>query len=422
MTSVHPGLRILGVSSRLKTLLVLLGFVLGAGILFDGSGDGAHGSQRVAADATPSTTSPAAHSGYAWPPTTTTWTTVPPPRSFDLVATGDVLLHSPLWEQASVDAAAQGRPGYDFAPMLAGVEPLVSQADVAICHLETPLAPPGGPYSSYPSFSVPAEIAPALAEVGYDACTTASNHIYDQGADGVDRTLDGLDAAGIRHAGAARNPEEAAAVTMLDVGGAKVALLSYTYGFNGIPAPNGQTWRSNPIDEAAILGEASTARQRGADIVILALHWGDEYRHEPNAQQSHLASRLIRSPDIDLVLGHHAHVVQPVEMIDDEWVVYGMGNQIAHQASLGAASAEGLLVRFTFTEEAGGWTVTAAEFAPLLMEQTRSPMRLLDVGGMLADPSVDAALQQRLQEAWDRTTGIVHQRGAGRAGLTPIQR
>lgn len=399
---------------------MLLGLVLGAGFLFDGSGDGAHGSQRAAADATSTTAQPAASATYTWPPTTTS-TTAPPPRTFSLVATGDVLLHSPLWEQARADAAAQGQPGYDFRPMLAGVKPLVRQADVAICHLETPLAPPGGPYSSYPSFSVPPAIAPALADTGYDACTTASNHIYDQGADGVDRTLDGLDAAGIRHAGAARNPDEAAAITTLDVNGASVALLSYTYGFNGIPAPDGQTWRSNLIDETAILGEAAAARQRGADVVILALHWGDEYRHEPNAQQSDLAARVIRSPDIDLLLGHHAHVVQPVEMIDDEWVVYGMGNQVAHQASLGAASAEGLLVRFTFTEGAGGWRVTAAEFAPLLMEQTRSPMRLLDAGASLADPSVDAALRLRLQEAWDRTVKIVHLRRAAAADLEPIQ-
>jgi len=97
------------------------------------------------------------------------------PRTFTLVATGDVLLHTALWDQASADAAASGNPaGHDFGPMLAGVRPMVSGADVAICHMETPVAPPGGPFSSYPSFSVPPEIAPALAATGYDACTTAS--------------------------------------------------------------------------------------------------------------------------------------------------------------------------------------------------------------------------------------------------------
>jgi hypothetical protein len=409
--------RLLGVTvaARLRTLLLLLALVLGASLLVDGvssSHGGDQGSQVPAPE----------RSTYSWPPTSTTSTTEPPPRSFTLVATGDVLLHAPLWEQARADAAALGGSGHDFAPMLAGVEPLVSGADLAICHLETPLAPPGGPYASYPSFSVPPEIAPALAATGYDACTTASNHTYDRGADGVDRTLDTLDAAGIRHAGSARTPDEARAITMLDVERVSVALLSYTYGFNGIPAPNGEEWRSNLIDEGAILDEAARAREQGADVVVLALHWGDEYVHEPNAQQSDLAPRLIASTDIDLLLGHHAHVVQPVEMINGGWVVYGMGNKVAHQASLGPTRAEGLLVRFGFSEtDEGGWESREAEFAPLLMEQTRSPMRLLDVGSALADPEIDDDLRARLQEAWDRTVAIVYERGAAEHGLAPIE-
>ncbi len=336
-----------------------------------------------------------------------------------MVATGDVLLHTALWHQANADAGAAGTPGHDFAPLLADVRPLVSAADVAICHMETPLAPPGGPYSSYPVFSVPPEIAPALAATGYDACTTASNHTYDRGAEGVNRTLDALDAAGIRHAGSARNPQEAGATTLLDVKGATVALLSYTYGFNGIPAPGGEVWRANPIDEGRILTDAATARQRGADVVVVALHWGDEYRHEPNAQQQALAPVLIRSPDIDLLLGHHAHVVQPVEAIDGEWVVYGMGNLVSNQGSQGPEKLEGLLVRFTFTETARGWRTSAAEFAPVLTND-RGPIRVVDVGRALTDPATDANLRDRLQQAHVRTTTIVAQRGATQAGLRPI--
>jgi poly-gamma-glutamate capsule biosynthesis protein CapA/YwtB (metallophosphatase superfamily) len=341
------------------------------------------------------------------------------PRTFTLVATGDVLLHTALWHQASLDAAASGRSGYDFSPMFANIQPVVSGADVAICHMETPVAPPGGPYSSYPSFSVPPEITQALAATGYDACTTASNHTYDRGAEGVNRTLDALDAAGIGHAGSARTPQEAATTTLLDVDGVDVALISYTYGFNGIPAPGGETWRSNLIDEARILADASIARQRGADLVVVALHWGDEYRHDPNDQQNAVAPRLIRSPDIDLLLGHHAHVVQPVEAIDGEWVVYGMGNLISNQGSRGPDKLEGLLVRFTFTETTNGWRTTTAEFAPLLTDDG-GPIRILDVRRALADPATDPSLGTRLQDAHDRTTAIVDQRGATQAGLRPI--
>jgi poly-gamma-glutamate capsule biosynthesis protein CapA/YwtB (metallophosphatase superfamily) len=343
------------------------------------------------------------------------------PRTFTLVATGDVLLHTALWDQARADAAAAGNPaGHDFGPMLAGVRPLVSGADVAICHMETPVAPPGGPFSSYPSFSVPPEIASALAATGYDACTTASNHTYDRGAEGVKRTLDALDAAGIRHAGSARTPQEAGVTTLLDVDGVRLALLSYTFGFNGIPAPGGQTWRSNPIDERRILTDANTARRRGAEVVVVALHWGDEYNHDPNGQQQALAPRLIRSPDIDLLLGHHAHVVQPIEAIDNEWVVYGMGNLVSNQGSQGPDKLEGLLVRFRFTEQPDRrWRVTNAEFSAVLTDD-RGPIRVFDVRRALADPATDPSLRPRLQTAWQRTATIAAARGGPSHGLRPI--
>ncbi|MGH9231678.1 MAG: CapA family protein, partial [Acidimicrobiales bacterium] len=298
--------------------------------------------------------------------------------------------------------------------------PVVSGADVAICHMETPVAPPGGPYSSYPSFSVPPEIAPALAATGYDACTTASNHTYDRGAEGVQRTLDALDAAGIRHAGSARTPQEAGTTTLLDVEGVRLALLSYTYGFNGIPPPGGHAWRSNPIDERRILTDAGVARRRGAEVVVVALHWGDEYNHDPNGQQQALAPRLIRSPDIELLLGHHAHVVQPIEAIDNEWVVYGMGNLVSNQGSQGPDKLEGLLVRFGFTEQRdGGWRATDAEFSAVLTDD-RGPIRVLDVRRALADPATDPSLRPRLETAWHRTATIARALGGQSAGLRAL--
>jgi poly-gamma-glutamate synthesis protein (capsule biosynthesis protein) len=346
-------------------------------------------------------------------------TTTEPPRTFTVVAAGDVLLHSQLWRQAEEDAAAAGRPGRSFAALMAGVEPIVSGADLAVCHLETPLAPAEGPFSSYPAFSAPPEIAPALTATGFDACSTASNHTFDQGVEGVDRTLRTLDAAGLGHTGSARTPGEAESTTLLNANGVPVALLSYTYGFNGIPAPGGEDWRSNLIDEGRILADAAAAKQRGAEVVIVALHWGDEYGHEPSAQQQDLAPRLIRSPDIDLIWGHHTHVVQAVERIDGEWVVYGMGNMLAYQGTLGPTREEGLMVQFTFSNADGPWTVVDAAFEPLLTVR-QSPTRLVAVGRALRDPATPPEDLGRLQEAWDRTVGIVNSRGAVEAGLHPL--
>jgi Bacterial capsule synthesis protein PGA_cap len=350
----------------------------------------------------------------------TTATTAPGPRSFTLVATGDVLLHERLWEQAQADAAAGGGVAPDFRPLLAGVEPLVSGADLAVCHLETPVAGPGDAPTGYPSFSVPPEIVPALADTGFDACTTASNHTYDRGAAGVDRTLAALDAAGIAHAGSARTPDEAAAITLLPVADAEVALLSYTFGFNGIPAPAGETWRSNRIDEVRILADAAAARAAGAEVVVVALHWGEEYQPEPTPQQRTLGPALVRSPDVDLVLGHHAHVVQPVEQVGGEWVVYGMGNFVAHHSTPLPANEEGLLVRFTFTEGPAGWRAAAADYAALLVTRT-GPIRVVDVAAALATgTAVAPGDRARLREAWDRTTAAVGALGAADQGLRPI--
>ena len=103
-----------------------------------------------------------------------------------------------------------------------------------------------------------------------------------------------------------------------------------------------------------MVADAAAARQRGAEVVVVALQWGDEYEHEPNAQQQQVAPVLAQSPDIDILIGHHAHVVQPIEKIGKTWVVYGLGNLVAAHATPGDANDEGLLVRFAFTEQPDG--------------------------------------------------------------------
>ena len=142
-----------------------------------------------------------------------------PPDEFTLVATGDVLVHQ---DRALTSGARQDDGSYDFSGVLAGVAPMIGAADLAICHLETPVAPPGGPYRGYPSFAVQPEIVDALAGAGYDLCSTASNHSLDDGTEGVIRTLDALDGAGIAHTGTYRTQAESVEPRIVDVGGIKV--------------------------------------------------------------------------------------------------------------------------------------------------------------------------------------------------------
>ncbi|NEA34171.1 CapA family protein [Streptomyces sp. SID13031] len=326
------------------------------------------------------------------------------PDQLTLVATGDVLLHERLWNTAKRDGS---NGEWDFAPLLAGVKPLVEQADLALCHLETPL---GTPPAGYPLFQGPPQIVPALVKTGYDACSTASNHSFDQGAAGIDRTLKLLDKAGLKHTGTARTPEEAETPTIVTVQGVKVALLSYTYGFNGLPYPDGQTWRAGKLDVGKIKAMAQKARDNGAEIVVVSCHWGDEYSKTPNDQQRTVARQLLADSNIDLILGHHAHVVQPVEQLNGKWVVYGLGNLVAAHRQPASTKSEGLLMKFTFRKDGDRWKADA-QYAPLLMTDTL-PVRVLEVQRELAKPGSSAAKKARLELAQRRTSETVTSLGA----------
>jgi poly-gamma-glutamate synthesis protein (capsule biosynthesis protein) len=355
------------------------------------------------------------------------------------VLTGDVLLHNTVWRQARGDAAARREPGFDFRPIMAGVRPVISAADLAVCHLETPLAPTGGPYSSYPRFSVPPQITTALAWAGYDGCTTASNHSLDAGQAGVRRTLAALDRAKIAHAGSARSRPESDHPMWLEATGwpgggrsgvrhtglpvepaqpVRVAVLSYTQMLNGLSPPAGRSWIVNTIDVRAILTDAHRARVAGANLVLVALHWGVEYQHHPTPDQRRIARRLLASPDIDLVYGHHAHVVQPFQKIGGKWVAYGLGNHIADQRGLPIGTREGVLARFTFTERADGRWVSTAEYLPTYI--TTGSLRVLDLSRALADRRTTGTARSAYQRAWRDVARDVGADGGEDAGMRAI--
>ncbi|GAA4237113.1 CapA family protein [Actinomadura meridiana] len=294
---------------------------------------------------------------------------------FTVAGTGDFLLHDVVTKQAASDARARGEDGFDFSPMLAQLKPVISKTDLGVCHVETPLAPPSGPFQGYPTFSSPPQIVNAIHGLGYKTCSTASNHSLDQGEPGVRRTIDDLDEADVRHTGTALSAKEAERINILNVKGVKVAQLSYTFGTNGIPKPAGKPWIVNsPLNPERILADASRAKQAGAEIVILSLHWGEEYKHEPTSEQRGLAKTLMRSPNVDLILGCHAHVVQPYEKINGKWVVYGMGNVVANPTANTQATHEGIIAQVTFTRNSEGRWKTQPSFVPTLV--TSNPIRL----------------------------------------------
>ncbi|QIK05519.1 CapA family protein [Streptomyces sp. ID38640] len=296
-------------------------------------------------------------------------------QPFTLVAAGDVLPSDPeVLATARRDAP---HDGYDYRPMLKGVRPVISSADLALCHLDAPLGPLSGPFTGHPVLQAPPQIATALKATGYDACATASHHALDRGVPGVQRTLEALDTVGLRHTGSARDAAEGARPALLRApGGARVAQLAYTYGTGGGRRPAYAPWTVNLLDEKRIIKDAREARRAGADVVVVSPYWGTEYRTAPDARQIRLARALTASetagrPDIDLIVGTRAHTPQPYEKVNGTWVVYGLGDQLSGVMKKPRGNW-GSIARFRFAppHRAGRrWRVTTAEYLPQLVEQ-----------------------------------------------------
>jgi poly-gamma-glutamate synthesis protein (capsule biosynthesis protein) len=333
-------------------------------------------------------------------------------RTISIVSSGDILLHERLWAQAKAD----GTDGnWDFFPQFAPLEPVISSADLALCHLETPLAKLDVGYQGYPTFNAPPQITDAITKLGFDMCGTASNHSLDQGFSGLVRTIEILDAAGIPHTGTAVSQAAASKPLILDVqtahGGVKVGILSYTYGFNGFERDSDKTWSANLIDAEAIIAEAKLARSQGAEIVITKLHWGAEYTNKANEYQTTLAQQLADSGQIDLLDGSHSHSVQPIKQIKDTIVAYSHGNFVAAHREPTTIKSEGLVTRWEFVEDTSGkFSLSCVKDIPTLIRDNR-PVRVIDVNKALETGEYYGETKKRLEQAKARSDETVRALG-----------
>lgn len=261
--------------------------------------------------------------------------------SFTIVSGGDILLHM------SVNQAARAGSGYDYTQLLAGIQPWIEGADLALCALEVPIVPPGEKPSNYPAFGSPPQIADSLKALGWDGCALATNHSMDRGFPGVVSTVDNFDRVGLGRHGTARTGEESTRIQYYKVrsGGRDVVVahLSATTLTNGIPLPKGAEWSWNVVGSLGrrsvgdLVEDARRARRQGADIVVVSMHWGTEYVSQPTAEQTAVGDQLAKSGQIDLVFGNHSHVPEPVAKLAGGpggrgmWVVWSMGNTISGQ-------------------------------------------------------------------------------------------
>lgn len=275
---------------------------------------------------------------------------LPSTQKAEIVFAGDAMQH-----KAQLDAAYDPSDRtYDYHDCFIDIEPYITSADYAVVNLETPVGI--RPYSGYPCFSAPESYVDALAFAGFDMMLTANNHTLDKRDKGLLKTLDVLDARQLAHLGTYRDKAERDSVSPLivPIKGFKVAFLNYTYGTNGIEIQGAPV--VNYINREKLRKEISQAREKGAEIVIVCVHWGNEYELLPTKGQTSLAE-FLSSQGVDAIIGSHPHVIQPMEMRTNAdgkpmLLVYSLGNFISNMKTRDTRG--GALVKMTLSRDSLG--------------------------------------------------------------------
>lgn len=286
------------------------------------------------------------------------------PKQFETEAViagiGDILLHDTVYHDALTKD-----DDYNFDPMLSPVYSLLQKPDFLIANQESV---PGGTklgLSGYPSFNSPYEIIDGIINAGVDMVTTANNHMLDKGEKGVLSAIDYYEEKNLPYTGTFKSPEDKSTIRVMNVNGIKIAVLAYAYGTNGIPVPAGKDYLVSILEPKKVLDDIEEAKEK-SDIILLALHWGDEYARTPNQTQKELAHQFIEA-GADIIFGHHPHVLQPIEWIDKPdggkgVVVYSLGNFLNGQTTENEYIDIGGMIEVSIKKKmAGESTVTTIE-------------------------------------------------------------
>lgn len=352
----------------------------------------------------------------------------PVDTSVTFVAAGDVMVH-----QTQYLAQRVGDGTYDFTNNFIHVKDIVSQADFALANLETVILP-GKALSAYPRFNSPAEILDGLTYAGFDILSTINNHSLDQGKNGVLSTLKELEDRKLQVLGTYKTPEEPKYV-IKEVNGIRIGMTAFASGvitgteasLNGLPS-NGIGTQLNVMEMtdvskafAAMKVQLDALKEAGAEYLLVFLHWGNEYQFTPSTFQTKLAQLLV-DEGVDLILGSHPHVVQPVEYLSstdgtrEALVVYSMGNFLSNQRReiLNKTHTEdGLMVEITIDRTSGGEVkLTKATVIPtwvnLYKKDGKDTYEIVPIG---QDPKASALKYQapegRLTESLKRTKTII---------------
>lgn len=292
-------------------------------------------------------------------------TTSVPDTKVNIVAVGDNLIHNTL-----IAAGEQEDGTRNYTSFYENMKPYIKAADMAVIDNETLLGGDAFEYSGYPLFNTPWEVGEAAIDAGFNVFTCATNHVLDmQKFEGVSKELEFFsNHPEVTYVGINGTEDEYNTVKYKEINGIKFALLNYTYGTNGISLPDDKTWCVDMLDEDKVTADIKEARAN-ADVVIFFPHWGTENSHEVNDEQKHYVE-LCSQLGVDIIIGGHPHVLQPVEWVTNEEtgkkmiVYYSLGNFISHQINLNQMC--GGMAEITVERVNGEIQITSAKLAPVI--------------------------------------------------------
>lgn len=245
--------------------------------------------------------------------------------SLSLIMVGDCLIHGAIYDDAKTTNGS-----YDFSKMLELVKPIIQSYDLAFYNQESILGGVELGLSSYPRFNAPKEVGDAFLDLGFNLVSLANNHTLDKGKSGIYSSLNYWQGKeNVMTAGTYSSEENRITPNIMEKNGITYALLAYTTTTNGLTTFKDEPYLITVYDEELVKADIERLRDK-VDLLMVSMHWGEEYTHNPTEEQKIIAEYLA-SLNVDIIIGHHPHVVQPIDFIGNTMVIYSLGNFIASQ-------------------------------------------------------------------------------------------
>lgn len=242
-----------------------------------------------------------------------------------LVMVGDALLHSSLYKDGYQNGV------YNFQKQLELIKPIVQTYDLAFYNQESILGGTEIGLSDYPTFNSPWEFGDAMLDAGFNLVSLANNHTLDRGEKAILKSCEYWQNKDALYAGSYCSKEASEEIKIKEKNGIKYTLLAYTYGTNGIKVPEGKEYLVNIYSDEKVKNDIEKVRDK-VDVLLVSMHWGTEYKTEPTEEQKRQAEYL-SSLGVDIIIGTHPHIIQPITYINDTLVIYSLGNFISAQST-----------------------------------------------------------------------------------------